>query len=107
VAWHIVLSQDPADQGDISPETIVLPIINDSTSITNCVYISVLSPDGQSVHQPSASTTENSSQSHAIAPPLPNTDLHTHSNTHSVPSDDVRSQCPLCFGGDVSGGAKL
>ncbi|KAF9503945.1 hypothetical protein BS47DRAFT_1309035 [Hydnum rufescens UP504] len=107
VARHVVLSRDPADRGDIPPETIMLPIIDDSTPITNRLYISALSPDGRSVRQPSTSTTENSSRSHAIAPPVPNPDLHTRSNTRSVPSDYLRSRCPLCFGGDVSGGGKL
>ncbi|KAF9505373.1 hypothetical protein BS47DRAFT_1368124 [Hydnum rufescens UP504] len=95
VAWHVVLSRDPADRGDIPPETIMLPIIDDSTPITNRLYISALSPD------------KNSSRSHAIAPPVPNPNLHTCSNTRSVLSDYLHSWCPLCFGGDVSGGGKL
>ncbi|KAF9514979.1 hypothetical protein BS47DRAFT_1450002 [Hydnum rufescens UP504] len=90
-----VLSRDPDDRGDIPPETIMLPIIDDSTPITNRLYISALSPN------------MNSSRSHAIAPPVPNPDLHTHFNTHSVLSDYLHSRCPLCFGGDVSGGGKL
>ncbi|KAF9505180.1 hypothetical protein BS47DRAFT_1368264 [Hydnum rufescens UP504] len=42
-----------------------------------------------------------------VAPPVPNPNLHTHSNTRSVLSDYLRSWCLLCFRGDVSGGGKL
>ena len=107
VAWHVVLSQDPADRDDISPKTVVLLAIDDSTPITNRLYISTLSPDGRSVHQPPTSTTENSSQSLAISPPSLDADVDTHSNTCAVPSGYLRSRCPLCFGGDLSGGGKL
>jgi hypothetical protein len=83
IARREVLSRDPTDQDNISPD--VLPKVDESTPITARLYVSALSTDGCSVREPT------------VASPT----IHSHRGFDPpiTPSDYLRSRCPLCFGG--------
>jgi hypothetical protein len=92
IARREVLSRDPTDQDNIAPD--VLPKVDESTPITARLYVSTLSTDGCSVREPT------------VASPT----IHSHPgfNPPIMPSDYLRSRCPLCFGGfNVVGESKL
>jgi hypothetical protein len=98
IARHNVLSRDPTDRDNIAPD--VLPKVDESTPITARLYVSALSTDGCSVHEPTVSAVNDCAVGDINVPTVASPTIHSHLGFDPpiTPSDYLRSRCPLCFG---------